>query len=114
MVKEPVFTIFNDRGANASATVKASVGRVFSLQCHNENAATRYIQLHNLAAALSGTEVPVISIPIGADENIIIGTEKFTQWGLKFSVGITFGFSTTKDTYTAGTAGEHSTEIIYR
>lgn len=105
---------FENLGANATLNVKASAGNVFSLTCHNENASDRYIQLHNTATTPGGAAAPVESFLIPAGAQIVIGTDYFTEAGTHFATGIAFAFSTTKDTYTAGTAGDHTTRIKYK
>lgn len=106
-------TRFANLGANATLNVKASTGNVFSLYCNNENAAEQFIQLHNTATVPAGAAVPLYSFRIPAAGDVLIGTDFFTNEGANFSTGIAFAFSTTKDTYTAGTAGEQTTIIHY-
>jgi hypothetical protein len=105
-------TRFANLGANATLNVKATPGNVFSLTCHNENAAERYLQLHDSATVSSGA--PLFSFLVPTLAQIIVGTDFFTQAGAHFPTGIAFGFSTTKETYTAGTATDHSTWILFK
>lgn len=108
-------TLFSNLGANATLNVKATAGNVFSLTCHNENAAERYVQLHNTATVPStGVTVPIYSFLVPALSQIVIGNDFFTQAGVHFATGIAFAFSTTKDVYTAGTASEQSTWVLYK
>ena len=80
---------------------KASAGVLFSLSCTNLNAATRYLQIFNSAGAPSGT--PLESYPVYANAGVLFLDDAFFgPEGLAFSTGITFGFSTTPLTYTAG------------
>ena len=106
-------TRFVDLGANATANVKGSAGNVFSLYCNNENTADRYVQLHNTATTPAGGATPLYTFRVPGLGDVLIGTDFFTNEGGHFTTGIAFGFSSTKDTYTAGTASEQSTEIHY-
>ena len=106
-------TLFTNRAANATLNVKATAGNVFSISCNNANAATRYLQLHNTATVPAGGAAPVFSFPVYSGGTTIIGTDYFTTAGVNFSTGIAFAFSTTRDTYTAGSSTEQSTEILY-
>jgi len=108
-----VASIFRNFGANATLNVKSSAGNVFSATCHNENANTRYFQLHNTATVPGASDVPEETFAIGSGEQAIIGTDYFTTNGARFDTGIAFAFSTTKDTYTAGTAADQTTLIRY-
>lgn len=94
-----------------SGAIKAGPGSVYSLIATNENAATRYFQLHNLAAAPTNPAVPVITVPVPTASSIVLGNDFFSKHGLQFSIGIAFGWSTTRDTYTAATASDHVLEI---
>lgn len=107
-------TSFQNLGANATLNVKASAGNVYSLYCNNENAAERFIQLHNTATTPAGAATPLFTFRIPEAGDVLIGTDFFTNAGAHFTTGIAFAFSTTKDTYTAGTATEQSTIVMYK
>lgn len=106
--------LFSNLGANATLNVKASKGKVFSLQCHNLNAATRYIQLHDTATTPSAAAVPKYTFAIPAGLTVIVGTDFFGQGGVEFVNGVAFAFSTTEATYTAATATDQMTFVNYR
>lgn len=106
-------TRFADLGSNATANVKATPGNVFGLYCNNGNVSDRYLHLHNTATTPSAAAVPLYTFRVPAGGDIVIGTDFFTQTGAYFSVGIAFAFSTTKNTYTAGTASDQSTLVHY-
>lgn len=106
-------TRFVDFGSNATLNVKSSSGNVYSLACHNENASDRYIQLHNTATTPTVGGTPLYSFLVPTNQQTVIGTDFFTQEGANFTNGIAFAFSTTKDTYTAGAAGDQSTIVLY-
>lgn len=107
-------TQFLNVGANATLNVKASAGKVFSLYCNNSNAANRYIQLHNTATVPStGVTVPIFSFLVPPGSQTVIGTDFFTNAGCAFATGIAFAFSTTRDVYTAGSAGDQQTSIQF-
>lgn len=106
-------THFINLGANAALNVKAASGSVFSLYCYNANAADRFLQLHNLTTAPTGGETPKLSFQVPSGGSIVIGTDFFTAVGVPFSTGISFAFSTTRNTYTAGSAADQLTTIEY-
>lgn len=98
----------------ASSVVKASAGRVYSIVCSNLHAAAaRYIQLHNATAAVTGTEVPTITVFILPQTTLVLGNQFFSDHGLSFSTGIVFGWSSTSTTFTPATATEQLTHITY-
>lgn len=107
-------SLYSNRGAAAAAAVKGAAGNVYAVTCANANAAVRYLQLHNKATAPVNPEVPLLEFKIPASSDIRIGAEFFSANGLHFSTGIAFGFSTTSGTYTAGTAGEQVTQVVYK
>lgn len=108
-------TRFTNLGANATLNVKATPGSVVSCVCINTNAAVRYLQLHNIATFPADQGVPIYSFPVPpGGYGIGIGTDFFTNAGATFSTGIAFAFSTTPNTYTAGTASEQTTLIHFR
>lgn len=107
-------SLFSNLGADATKNVKASAGVVYSLTCHNENASDRWVQLHNTATVpSSGGTVPIISFLVPTNSQLIVGEDFFGSEGISFATGIAFAFSTTKDVYTAATAGDQSTHIRY-
>ncbi len=105
--------LFTNFGANATLNVKSTPGNVFSLTCHNLNASSRYLQLHNTATTPAGAAVPLMTFLIPTGAMVVIGSDFFSDEGLNFTTGIAFGFSTTEGTYTAGTAGDQFTQISY-
>lgn len=104
---------FANLGANVTLAVKAGRTVVFSLSCDNANAADRYLQLHNLATVPTGGEAPVEAWRVPTGSTIIVGTDYFTDAGIVFALGCMFAFSTTRDTYTAGSASDQATRIKY-
>mgnify|MGYP003394327506 CR=1 FL=1 len=94
--------------ASTNATVvKASAGKVYSIQVNNVNAAVRYLKLYNLAvAATVGTSVPVKTLAVPA-----ASSQQFDfPGGLNFSVGI--GFALTTEATDAGTTGVSANEHV--
>lgn len=108
------YSVFTNFGANATLNVKATPGNVFSVKCHNLNAANRYLQLHNTATTPAGAAVPLLTFLIPANSEVTIGNDFFGQQGLNFTTGIAFAFSTTEGTYTAGTATDQFTQVNYK
>lgn len=107
-------TRFTNIGADATLNVKASAGNVFALVCDNANAAVRYLQLHNTATFPADQAVPVYSFRIPATAQLGVGEDIFSTAGVNFSTGIAFAFSTTRDTYTAGTASDQFTVVHFK
>lgn len=100
---------FSAIGSAVSGNIKASSGQIFSLSCTNLNASTRYLQLFNTAAAPTAGATPIRSFPVyGNGGFLVIGSDIFGSIdagiGLFFSTGVSWGFSTTPLTYTAGAA----------
>lgn len=108
------WTLFTNFGANTTLNVKASSGNVKSLYCHNSNAAARYIQLHNTATTPAGAAVPLMTFLIPAAGSVLIDGSFLGDNGYNFSTGIAFAYSTTEGTYTAATAGEQFTQIMFK
>ena len=104
---------FQNRGTLATALVKGSAGKVYAVSCTNLNGSARYVQLHNTAAALTGGEAPQASFLVEAGAQLVLGAEWFTQHGEGFTTGITWAFSTTENTYTAGAAGDQSSQVRF-
>lgn len=114
-------TLFTQLGTDPDVSVKATPGNVFSVQCTNLNAAKRYLQLHNKASAPAGGDTPLLVFPLApggaaavSDSMTLIGTDFFGTYGVFFSVGIAYGFSTTMATYTAGAAGDQFAAITFK
>lgn len=107
-------TLFTNFGTDPDTSVKASAGNVFSLCVHNLNVAARYAQLHNKASAPAAAEVPLLTFLVPASSMLLLGRDFFGDWGVHFSTGIAFGFSTTEGTYTAGAGADQFTQITYK
>lgn len=107
-------TLFQNLGADVTKNVKASAGNVFSIICYNANAAARYLQLHNTATTPASSAVPILSFLVPPSGQIGIGSDIFTNEGINFATGIAFAFSTARNIYTAGSAGDQSTFIQYK
>lgn len=101
-------------GAVASRVVKASAGKVYAYSCMNLNSSIRYFQLFNRATALAGGETPIESWPVLPTGGLLIVDPLFVgEFGANYGVGITWGFSTTARTYTAGTATDAVVIVRY-
>lgn len=106
-------------GASYSANAgvgKPSAGNLFSVMGTNINAAVRYLQLFNKATTPVNTDVPVVgcSFPLAPDNGLVIlGEDFFSTLGEYFTIGIAWAFSTTKDTLTLATAGDHAVRGHY-
>lgn len=104
-------TVFSSRGAANTANVKPSPGNLYGLTCTITSTATRFLQFFNSTAATTGSPLLEFAIPAGG--TIYVGSDILTSNGIRFSTGITFGFSTTSNTFTGGTAAEQSTQVFY-
>lgn len=99
--------------------IKATPGNVFSVYVTNDNAAVRYLQLHNKATAPAAGEAPlyVFKIPAGTANNpgtLTLDEAFFARGGAHFTTGIGFAVSTTFATFTdSATASEHIINVQY-
>lgn len=101
------------------ANIKATPGNIFSVYVTNDNAAVRYLQIHNKATAPAAGDAPVevFKIPAGTANNpgvLILDEGFFARGGLHLSTGIGFAISTTLATFTdSATASEHLITVQY-
>ena len=84
---------------------------LFSLAADNANGADRYLQLFNSTSAPTTGDVPLESVRVPTAATIVLDSTYFTQSGLALSSGLSFAFSTTRDTYTAATAADHCLRV---
>lgn len=105
---------YNNLGGTAAEVVKAERTTVMSVLCINDNASTRYLQLHNKKTVPQAADVPVYTFLVPGSGMTIIGTDFFGPEGSLFTTGLSMAFSTTKNTYTAGTGTEATTTVHYK
>jgi hypothetical protein len=104
-------------GAATTAVIRAAPANVTAIVYeHTENAFV-YLQLHDKASALSGSDVPKfcwLVQPIATRlVSFTLGTEFFTTNGVYFEHGLAWGVSSTSGTYTStGTASKHTLNLI--
>jgi hypothetical protein len=103
--------LVKDFGATITKNAKSSAGVVTALIGVNNNAAVRYLQIHNTATTPSAGAVPLIVFRVPATSSILIGEDILSENGLYCSTGIAYAWSTTEGTYTAATAADHSTQV---
>ena len=106
--------VYQALGTSAGATVKAGESTLLSLSCTNLNASVRYLQLFDRTGGASGT--PLISYPVyalvtGAPGFLVLDQRYFIN--TLFATGLTWGFSSSATTYTAGTAADCIFEMRY-
>lgn len=114
-------TVFTNFGAASNASITTVPSMIRSISCHNENAAVRYIQIFNLAAApTEDTSVPIFSFTVPAGTAAApgirtIGSEFFGENGYYLSAGLSWGISVDKDNWdsTGVTVTEHIVNGIY-
>lgn len=103
-----------DFGTVTKLSVKGSAGNVFGVIAHNNNAAARYLLLHNKATTPAASDVPLYAFLIPPGSYVSIGEAFFGQSGTNFTTGIGWAISTTTATFTDGaTAGEHAVHVHY-
>lgn len=106
---------FSNFGAASNASVTTVPTMIKSIHAQNENAAIRYLQIFNLAAApTDDTSVPIFSFEIPAGSGTVpgvvaIGADFFGEAGYYLSTGLAWGISVDPDVFdlTGVTAGEH-------
>lgn len=108
------WTRFQNVGANATLNIKASAGNVFAVHMFNTTGNIRYLQLHNTATTPGGAAVPIFSFLVPANGATLIDSSFFGANGMNFATGIAFACSTTQGTYTAATATDHYTDVLYK
>lgn len=112
MLTDPL--VYKNVAAAATAVIRTGAGRVYSATCHNSNAAARYLQLFDLAVVPTTTvTVPTETFLVPSGAQIIIGSDYFTTFGLPYTTGLAWAFSTTRDVYTAGSAADQQTHVYY-
>ena len=98
---------------SAGSNIKATAGNVFSFVATNLNIGTRYIQLFDRNTTPTLGAVPLVVYPVFGSNLLIIDTAIWGLAGIGFSTGISWGFSTTPLTYTAGVNSDVIFEIRY-
>lgn len=111
-------SIYQEPGSAAAAIIYNKPAHVHSIRVSNANAGVRFFQIHSKVTIPLSTEVPVIYFPVPA------GTATVPAWleldGRWFAdaifcdPGLGFAWSTTAATYTAATAGDHTTTLLWR
>ncbi|BAY23703.1 hypothetical protein NIES2100_34950 [Calothrix sp. NIES-2100] len=105
-------SVYSAIGTSAGANIKNSAGTLYNITCTNLNGSIRYLQLFDSTSAPSGT--PIRSYPVyGSGGFLVLGQDLLGGAGVSFTTGITFGFSTTALTYTAGSASDAIINVRY-
>lgn len=86
----------------AAQAVKASAGTLYSIQAYNPSAAVAFVQVHNVAAPVLGTTVPLQSFAVGPG---LAADVTLPAAGLQYSAAISVAATTTSRGATAPTAG---------
>lgn len=95
-----------DIGTGITKVVKALGAQVGQFDAVNSAGALQYFQLHNKPTPLAPGDVPLHSFAVQPGARVEKGREFFSAAGELFSLGLSWGWSTTAATYTAGAAGE--------
>lgn len=94
-------------GSSSGANLKASAGVMYAITCSNFNSSIRYFQVFNQTSASALNDIPVRAFPIPPDDGLLLlGQDIVGGSGIILSVGISWGFSSTRLTYTAATASD--------
>ena len=103
----PDGTVTSYMGTSAGANLKSSAGNIYAISCSNANAVVRYFQVFNQTTAPSLGNTPDRSFPVyGSDGLLLLGQDIIGGNGIILTTGISWGFSTTRLTYTAATASD--------
>lgn len=92
---------------------KAAAGTLYSITGYNANAATRYIQVHNLAVAPTSTSsVPLFTFPVPSGQAFSLD---LTPYGVYNSTGITVAISSAGNVYnnTGVVAADLLVTVVY-
>jgi hypothetical protein len=109
----PTILTYGNQGLSVTANINTGTTILHSLFCTNLNASTRYILFFLSTGSTAGT--PLFSFPVyGNSGFLIVGSETFGIAGATCPIGLTWGFSTTPNTYTAGTASDCLLVVRYR
>lgn len=107
------WTRFQNLGANSTLNVKSSAGNVFSVYCHNIGGTAGYLQLHRTATTPGGGAVPYLTYLVPAGGTLFLDSTDLGANGHNMTTGIAFAVSSTEATYTADTAANYTTQIMY-
>jgi hypothetical protein len=88
-------------GNVSTGVIKATSGFLFSLTCTNLATQTRYLQLFNANQIVNTGAVPLEWYPVYANGGFLSLVDELGRQGLAFTTGITWGFSSTPNTFTA-------------
>lgn len=93
--------------------VKGSTGQLISIYCYNKATGVRFLQFFDQTSSTpSGT--PLESYAIPPNSSLFLDSSFLGYGGTTFSTGITWAFSTTESTYTAGANSEVTVIVRYR
>lgn len=105
-------------GAVTTSNAKGSSGNILGFSVTSINSGLRYFQIFNRTTTVTGSEVPVFSIPVPAGTatqptTIQFGQDYFGFAGFPLSTGITWACSTVQATFTSGTSTDHNVHFLY-
>lgn len=114
-------SLYTKGGTTVSAAVKTSAGRLFSISARisHATAAGAWLQLFNKNGAPAAADACIwqmwVPVNTAADLSVTAGRDHFGPQGYAFSAGLSWGVSTTADTFTAiGAVVNGSVNISYK
>lgn len=104
---------YKNLGVSSSAVIKPANGKIFAFTAHNKSGNPYWIQLFDLARIPNSADTAIEVHPVFASSYLILDNAYFGSSGLKFSTGITFGFSLNNSSYAAAPANSFDLHIKY-
>ncbi len=117
----PLFTstpsplVDSDAGTVTKKLVLTGAGRKLrGFIVTNNQVTAYYFQIHSKATAPVATDVPFISFLMPAASSLVVGASVLSDQGVDVALGLGWAWSSTANTFTdAGTAGLHTTAVLY-
>lgn len=102
-------TVVGSAALEASHVLKTTPGTALKLMVNNTKSSAQFIQLHDAAALPADAVVPLVSLVVAANANLILNLDDI---GLPFLTGIVVCNSSTAATKTIGSADCYFTAVL--